>query len=199
MKNTFLGFLILGMMCCGAANAQYPDELLRADSLIQHQEYGKAINLLNQLIERKPSRFVLSKTYFQLARGYLGIKDFAKAKYFNELSLSIKNDLFYELIADNYMLFGLIEMEKDSNEKALVYFFKGIELPFETIESGGLLYAYIAQVYYRKGEMENVIKYYTIAMKTLQTAFEESTKLDLNHYKIRGNYLFYDNFFVGFL
>lgn len=199
MKNPFPGMLICCMMACSFANAQYPDELTQADSLIQVKEYQKAVNLLNHLIDQKPTRFVLSKAYFQLGLGYLGLEDFSKAKYYNEQSLSIKEDLLYELIADNYMLFGLIDMQIGNDDSALKYLFKATELPYETPESGGLIYAYIALIYYQNGDLENMVKYYKIAMETWQTAFEESGKLDKDHYQIRRNRLFYDNFFVGFL
>ena len=105
----------------------------------------------------------------------------------------------YEFIGENYFLFGLIEMEKGDMEKALDSFFKAIELPYESIEFGGLLYANIALIYYRKGDIDNVVKYYKIAMNTFFTAFEEANQLDLNSYRIRRNRLYYNNFFVGYL
>ncbi len=199
MKNTFFIFLIFGFLLSSSTNAQYPDELAQADSLIKAQDYNNALNVLNQSIQQKATRFVLSHVYFQMGEAYLGLEDFEKATYFNKQSLSIRNDLFYEFIADNYMLFGLIEMQKNNNDKALGYFFKAIDLPYESIEFGGLLYAYIAQVYYRKGETEEVIKYYKVAMGSWMTAFEEVNIKEHDRYHIRRNRLYYDHFFVGYL
>jgi tetratricopeptide (TPR) repeat protein len=199
MKNAFLKSLIFGLMICGSANAQYPDELMKADSLIQQQDYNNALSVINHVIEQNPTRFLLSHANFQLGQIFLGMDNLEKAIYYNQRSLAIRNDLQYEFIGDNYMLFGLIEMQRGNNDKALGYFFKAIELPYESLEFGGLLYAYIAQVYYRKNELENVVKHYKIAMQTWMTAFEDANVLDLNHYRIRRNRLFYDQFFVGFL
>ena len=199
MKNTFFIFLIFGILLCSSANAQFPEELAQADSLIKVQDYNNALSVLQQTVQQKPTRFLLSHVYFQLGEAYLGLEDFEKATYYNKQSLSIRNDLLYEFIASNYMLFGLIEMKRNEYDKALGYFFKATDLPYESIEFGGLLYAYIAQVYYQKDEIEQVIKYYKIAMGSWLTAFEEANLLDLNHYRIRRNRLYYDNFFVGYL
>ncbi len=199
MKNIVFGLLSICLLICGPANAQLSEELMQADSFIQSNEYEKALQVVNHTIDQKPSRFVLSQAYYQLSRVYLGLNDYNKAIYHNRQSLVIRKNLHYEFIADNYMLFGLVEMKRGDNDKALGYLFKATELPYETVEFSGLLYAYIAQVYYRKNKIDKVLKYYTLAMQTLQTAFEEATQLDLNHYRIRSNRLHYDNFFVGYL
>ncbi len=199
MRNTVFVLLIIGFFICSKANAQLPDELMQTDSLIQAKDYKKALQVVKQTIEQKSTRFVLSQAYYQLSRVYLGLNDFDKAIYHNHQSLDIRENLRYEFIAGNYMLFGLIEMKRGNNDKALGNLFKAAELPFETLEFSGLLYAYIAQVYYRKGKIDEVLKYYAIAMETLQTAFEESSQLDLNHYRIRLNRLYYDDFFIGYL
>jgi len=199
MKNFFVELLIIGLLACGSVNAQQSDMLLRADSLIQSKNYTAAEGILLRMIEDNPSRFELAKAYFLLSRSYFGNGDLGKATYNNQKSLSIFKDLHYEFIAENYFLFGLIEMQKGDNEMALGNFLKASELPFESIEFAGLVYAYIAQVNYRKGDVENVLINYQIAMEALMTAFVESNKLDLNHYKIRGNRLWYDNFLVGYL
>jgi tetratricopeptide (TPR) repeat protein len=199
MKNTFFELLILGFLFCGSANAQHSNELAQADSLIQNHKYESALIVVDNAILQKPGRFVLSEAYFQLAQAYLGLGNLEKANSSNRQSLSIRKKLRYEFIADNYLLFGLIEMQKGDDDKALAYFFKAAELPYESIEFSGLLYAYIAQIYYRKGEIGKVLRYYKIAMETWLTAFEEANILDLNHYQIRKNRLYYDHFFVGYL
>jgi len=186
-------------MACGSINAQHSQVLMRADSLIQNENYNAAKVLLTQVINDDPSRFELSNAYFLLSQMYFDENDLEKAAYHNQQSLSIRNDLHYEFIAENYMHFGLIAMRKADNDRALWNFLKASELPYQSIEFGGLLYAYMAQVYYRLEDMENVIKNYRIAMEALQTAFEEANELDLNHYRIRRHRLYYDNFLVGYL
>jgi tetratricopeptide (TPR) repeat protein len=199
MKNTFIGLLIFSMSFCGSINAQHSEDLRIADSLIYAKNYIAAEGLIQHVIDKKISRFELSRAYFLLSKLNLEMGILEKAVYHNNQSLSIRKNLDYEFIADNYFLFGLIEMRKGDNEKALSNFFKTTELPYESVEFSGLLYAYIAQVYYRKGDIENVLKYYRIAMGTLKTAFEEANTLDLSHYKVRRNRLYYDNFLIGYL
>jgi tetratricopeptide (TPR) repeat protein len=200
MKNTFWGLLILSMMLGGSAFSQKPgDELHSADSLIRLGQFQNALTLVNGVIENKTSRFVLSNAYFRLGHIYLGLKDFDKAVYYNKQSLDIRNNLMYELISENYLLFGLIELKKENDDLALNHFLKASELPFESYDYAGLVYAYIALTYYRKGEIEQVLHNYKIAMKTWMTAYKEGQPSDINRFRVRRNKLYYDNFFVGYL
>lgn len=200
MKNTFWGLLILNMMLGGIAFSQKPgDELHSVDSLLRLGQFQNALTLINGVIEKKSSRFVLSNAYFRLGQSYLGLKDFDKAVYYNKHSLDIRNNLMYELISENYMLFGLIELEKRNDDLALSHFLKANELPFESFEYAGLLYAYIALTYYRKGDFKQVIHNYKIAMQTWMTAYKEGQPSDINRFQVRQNKLYYDNFFVGYL
>lgn len=199
MKNTLFGLLMFAFLFCGSIHAQHGGQLNHADSLIQNHEYSSAQILLERIIANNPSKFELSKAYFLISQIYAETGDLQKARYHNQQSLSIRKDLHYEFIADNFMLFGLIEMKKGENEQALWNFFEAADLPYESIEFGGLLYAYIAQVYYRKGDMPNVFKYYKIAMQALRTAYEEGDVADVKHYRTRRNRLYYESFFIGFL
>ena len=173
--------------------------LIKADSLLELKEFQNALNVVNTAISKEPSKFVLSQANFRLSKAYLGLQNFDKAIYYNNQSLSLLEDLRYEFIADNYAQFGHIEMKRGNNDKALSYFFKALELPYETVEFSGLVYANIALIYFQKGEIEKVLKYYSIAMQTMMTAFKEASVLDINHYRTRGNRLYYDRFFIGFL
>ena len=190
---------MFAFLFCSSVHAQHGTELLQADSLIQNHEYSSAQIILERIITDNPSRFELSKAYFLISQVHMETGDLQKASYHNQQSLSIRKDLHYEFIADNYMLFGLIEMKKGDNKKALWNFFEAADLPYESIEFGGLLYAYIAQVYYRKDDMKNVFKYYKIAMQALRTAYEEGDVADAIHYRVRRNRLYYERFFIGFL
>ena len=200
LKINFAWLLTLCLLFAANGKAQDANTLLvKADSLLELKEFQNALDLVNKAISAKPSKFVLSQANFRLSKAYLGLQDFDKAVYFNNQSLSLLEDLRYEFIADNYALFGHIEMKRGQKDKALNYFFKALELPYETIEFSGLVYANIALIYFQKGEMNEVLKYYSIAMETMMTAFEEANILDLNHYRIRGNRLYYDRFFIGYL
>ncbi len=199
MKNFYIEFLMLSFLICGSVNAQHAEKLLHADSLIQKQEYSQALNLLSKAVDQKSTRFELSKVYYLLGKAYLGLENYDKAIYHNKQSLSIRKDLHFEFIADNHMLFGLIEMSRHQNDNALNHFMKASELPYESIEFSGLLYAYIAQVYFRKGNIGKMLYNYKIAMEAFMTAYKETYAMDHSHYRIWRNRLYYDNFFVGYL
>ena len=98
MRNTVFVLLIIGFFICSTANAQLPDELMQVDSLIQSNEYEKALQVVKQAIDQKSTRFVLSQAYYQLSQVYLGL---------NELSRLFEDSLYLMIFWSHFIAINL--------------------------------------------------------------------------------------------
>ncbi len=183
-------FFILVFTFCFIINGltQNYKKLEKADSLAKVGEYSASINLINGVLNTNPRNFLKAQAYYQLSDVYLQQYNLKKAYDFNKRSLTLRDLLHYEFIADNHMRFGAIELLQNNLEKALEYFLDAQDLPHQDLQFSGVLDTYLGDTYQRLGQPDLALEYFQNALEILEWELgEDHPDVSLAHFNL-GNF-----------
>ena len=104
--------------------------------------------------------------------------------------MCIRDSLYYEYLAKNFLRYGTIYLQKKEYESALDYLLQAMDLPHESAQFTGILQGYIASVYTKMGDYQKAEKYYEFSLESFEIDLDEEHKDVATTYLNMGN-LFY--------
>ncbi|ETO12887.1 hypothetical protein RFI_24490 [Reticulomyxa filosa] len=152
--------------------------------------YEKALNILLKKFGERHAFVAIS--YNELGLVWIkGKKQVNKAKEYIAKALEIlmddKDDNFNLQLANSYDMFGLILKKNGTNERAIEYFEKSLEIKFKKLNDDhpcvGWSFHYLASVFKNKNELNKSIEFGERALKL------RLKKLDYNHPHVGESYI----------
>ncbi|MBX0313091.1 MAG: tetratricopeptide repeat protein [Sulfurihydrogenibium sp.] len=132
----------------------------RCRRALKNGDLEKAMELAKQLVEVYPNNFsswhCLGEVYYSVGDTEKAFESFNKAK---ELASS------KEELVNVYLYMGEILIDTDRLDDALMYFNRALTLAEYVNKGVAYILSRIADVYFRKGEFEESLKYYDEAFK----------------------------------
>lgn len=162
--------LLLAMICLSTILPGQNDQFFqKVDSLVQCQQFGEATTLLYQFIEDHPGRyFNHAKAYLLISKNDLKQGDVEAAIANNKKSMTLRERLLTDDVAENYLQLGAIYNKKQEYDQALSYLRKAKSLPLEDPQVLAQVNRLLASVLVEKGAVEEAIQYLEQAIKVLE-------------------------------
>lgn len=144
-----------------------------AETLSAESRFAASNAVLEQFIQENTKRYYdLSKAWFLLSYNRLQLGDHEGAWQANEMSLELKRKLHSDELAENYMRFGAIQLQKGDYERALDQLFRAKELPIEDGAVFARIDGYIAAAFQGLARYEEAEKFYHEAIATLAVQYD---------------------------
>jgi len=173
-ENMRIFFTLLFVASFLSLSGQARDPLDRAEQLALQQDYATSSYILNTFQKRHPGRlYDLARAWWLLSYNYMKTGNYQEAQEANQKSLDIRNQLFSENIAENYMRAGSISILQGNYEKALSQLFVAKSLPLGEISLYAFIDAYIASAYLELDNYPKALQYYSESLETFKIEFGE--------------------------
>ena len=170
--------LLLLLMTC-ALSGQSFDELLDAQLLSDQGSYLASNEILDNFIKANPNRlYDRSSAWFLMSNNFLMLGEFAQANAANEASITLRDRLRSEDLAENYQRKGVIYFFQGNLSQAMNYLLEASELPTDDPMLSADINTAIAEVYRQLKDYRTALLYYKSALAVL------SIELDENHINI---------------
>ncbi len=144
-----------------------------AETLSAESRFASSNAILEQFIQDNPKRYYdLSKAWFLLSYNRLQLGDHEGAWQANEMSLELKRKLHSDELAENYMRFGAILLQKGDYERALDQLFRAKELPIEDGAIFARIDGYIAAAFQGLSRFDEAEKFHHEAIATLAVQYD---------------------------
>ena len=171
--------------------AQVAKDFEKAETLSQQGSYDASTALLEKIIEDTPRRFYHhARAYFMISYNYMQLGNFEQALFANQESLTLKDRLHTDDVAENFMRMGTITLLQGDYEQALSYLYRAKELPQEDPQLFGLINGYLAATYTQIKLYEKARKLLSESLGLLQIELGgDHPDMATNHYQIGRTYL----------
>lgn len=169
VKKNKVNEKVEGIICKDPKEVE--DYFLLGNRYLSAGDYNKLISLYDDLLKLELTPIDKSRTYYERGEAYTFANEHEKAKISYEKSLLLLKEVDDSIDTldlkglNNYNLF-ILSSEGETgyrHAKEAIVFFKQLVNQFEVNEKIYMTYSYMADIFYRLGEYDNALHYYTLA------------------------------------